>query len=265
MNSLDRSSSLSTVRKAIDVLFHLHRSGHASGVSEIARELGLAKTSAHRLLHTLAQRGLLEQDEHARYRPGIALVALGLGVLEREPLAALAREELAAEARELGETVFLTVPRAGAMVVLDKAEGEGFLRAAPRVGSSVPIHATAVGKLALAFDALRLDAASAPPERFTSRTPDEYALRSEVERARVRGFAENHGEWIDGLSVVAAPILVRQPALRFVGAIAVAASTPRMLSLGVERVAARTVAAAARISQRLSAAEAPAAPRRSSA
>ena len=61
----------------------------------------------------------------------------------------LSRDEIGStelEAQRLGETVFLTAARAGAVVVLDKAEGTGFLRAAPRIGSTVPLHATAVGK-----------------------------------------------------------------------------------------------------------------------
>ena len=56
-----------------------------------------------------------------------------------------------AEAEELGETFFVVAPRAGEIAVLDKVEGTGVLRAAPRVGSTVPVHATAGGKLCLSF------------------------------------------------------------------------------------------------------------------
>jgi DNA-binding IclR family transcriptional regulator len=134
-------------------------------------------------------------------------------------------------------------------VVLDKAEGTGFLRAAPRLGSSVPVHATAVGKLYLAFG----DGAVAPPAlpypRFSARTAvDAAALRKEVERARTRGFAENRDEWIPGLSVVAAPVLAVG---RLQGVIAVAAGSERMRELGVAAVATRARAAAGRVADRL--------------
>jgi DNA-binding IclR family transcriptional regulator len=131
------------IEKALDVLYHLHAGAEARGVSEIGRALGLPKSSAHRLLAALGRRGLVERDREGRYRPGIALVALGLGVLEREPLVAAARPLLEELARESDETAFLTVARAGRIVALDKVEGGGFLRAAPRVGAEAPVHATA--------------------------------------------------------------------------------------------------------------------------
>ena len=136
-----------TVEKAIDVLFHLHGAESALGLGEIARALGLAKSSCHRLLASLAVRELVEQDESGRYRPGLALLTLGLGVQRREPVVALARDCLEAEAAELGETVFLVAERQGTLRVLDKCEGSGFLRAAPGVGDVIPADVTAAGKL----------------------------------------------------------------------------------------------------------------------
>src|SRR5262245_60630428 len=145
--ALDATSS---IEKALDVLFHVAGAGSA-GVSEIARALALPKSTAHRLLAALGRRGLVERDTGGRYKPGLRILALGLGVLEREPVVAAARPVLEAEAEAIGETLFLSAARGGRIVVLDKAEGTGFLRAAPRVGSEVPVHATAVGKLQLAF------------------------------------------------------------------------------------------------------------------
>jgi DNA-binding IclR family transcriptional regulator len=238
-----------TVEKAIDVLFHLHAEGAPSGVTAIGRALGMPKSSAHRLLAALARRGLVERDERARYRPGIGLVALGLGALEREPVVVAARPVLEDEAEDLGETFFLVAARAGRLVVLDKAEGTGFLRAAPRVGSSVPPHATAVGKLFLAFAPERLAEPEGPLERFTEHTlVDPAALGREVALARERGFAENREEWIPGLAVVAAPI---SSAGRLLGAIAVAAPAPRLEALGRVQLARQTRAAAARVAARL--------------
>jgi DNA-binding IclR family transcriptional regulator len=238
-----------TVEKAIDVLFHLHAKAAPSGVTEIGRALGMPKSSAHRLLAALGRRGLVERDERARYRPGIGLVALGLGALESEPVVVAARPVLEDEAEALGETFFLVAARAGRLVVLDKVEGTGFLRAAPRVGSSVPPHATAVGKLFMAFAPERLAEAEGPLERFTEHTVvDPADLEREVARAREHGFAENREEWIPGLAVVAAPVSSRGSLL---GAIAVAAPAPRLEALGRAPLARRTRAAAARVAARL--------------
>ncbi len=241
--------SLGTVDKAVDVLFALHGEPEPQGVTALGRRLGMPKASAHRLLASLTRRGLVERDERGRYRPGLGLVALGLGVLEREPLCVAARETLEAEARALGETVFLVAQRGGRLVVLDKAEGQGFLRAAPQVGSEVPVHATAVGKLFLAHDPEVALARDARLERFTGETLVSRArLAAAAEAVRERGFAENRDEWIDGLSVVAAPIFVRG-AIR--GALAVAASSPRLRELGVDAVAKRARAAAQRVGRTL--------------
>jgi IclR family acetate operon transcriptional repressor len=244
-----------SVDRAIDLLFHLHEQPQARGVSEIARALGLPKSTVHRLLQALARRGLVEQ-EGGRYAPGARLVGLGLGAQERDPVVAAARPVLDEEARALGETVFLMAPRSAGLVVLDKAEGAGFLRAAPRLGEAVPLHATAAGKLAFAFAPERFPLEAAGTERFTERTVvDRDVLRAEVERARKQGFAENHGEWIDGLSVVAAPVLfdVAAGARRLVAVLAVAAATPRLRELGAARVARRAVDAARRLQARLNA------------
>lgn len=238
-----------TVEKAIDVLFHLHAAAAPCGVTQIGRALGMPKSSVHRLLAALGRRDLVERDERGRYRPGIGLVALGLGALEREPVVVAARPVLEAQAEALGETFFLVAARAGRLVVLDKAEGTGFLRAAPRVGSSVPPHATAVGKLFLAFAPERLAAPECPLECFTERTlVDPAALEREVTLARERGFAENREEWIPGLAVVAAPII---SAGHLLAALAVAAPAPRLEALGRAQVARRTREAAARVAARL--------------
>ena len=132
------------------------------------------KSTTHRLLAALGRRALVERDPGGRYRPGARLLALGLGVLEREPVVAAARPVLEAEAEALGETLFLAAARAGRIVVLDKAEGTGLLRAAPRVGSEVPVHATAIGKLYLAF----------APERCRCRRDRSRASRARTQTSR---------------------------------------------------------------------------------
>jgi DNA-binding IclR family transcriptional regulator len=241
--------SLSTVEKAIDLLFHLHAEAAPRGVTAVSKALDLPKSSAHRLLSTLARRGLLERDERGQYCPGIGLVALGLGVLENEPVVAAARPVLELEAERLGDTVFLTAARAGAVVVLDKAEGTGFLRAAPRIGSTVPLHATAVGKLYLTYAPEAVMLGDDPLEAFTpATTTSSAALAAELERVRRQGYAENREEWIPGLSVIAAPVLA---AGRMVAAVAVASASPRLEALRSSAVAGRMVEAAVHIGERM--------------
>jgi len=242
-------SAGTSIEKALDVLFLLHRELAPCGVSQIGRVLGLPKSSVHRLLAALSSRGLVERDERGRYRTGIALVALARGSLERDPVVAAARPILGAEAEALGETVFLVAARVGRLLVLDKVEGTGFLRAAPEVGSGVPLHATAAGKLQLAFGDGQIEWPAAPLERFTPRTvASREALEREVARARRQGFAENREEWVPGLAVIAAPVLAGG---RLCGSVCLAAPAARLASLGRDAVAARLRAAAASVTARL--------------
>jgi len=237
------------VEKAIDVLFHLHGSPEPQGVTAVGRALGLPKSSAHRLLGALGRRGLVERDGRGRYRPGIGLVALGVGTLDREPVVEAARPVLECEAEALGETFFLAAARAGRIHVLDKVEGPGFLRAAPRVGSLVPVGATAVGKLHLAFAPESVvEDAEGPAPRFTERTLGARALAREVEAVRERGWAANRDEWQPGLSAVAAPVFL---GARLVAAVAAAAPSARLAEEDLPAVAERVRDAAARVSARL--------------
>ncbi len=227
-----------TVEKALDVLFHLHGAESAQGLGEIARALGLAKSSCHRLLVSLVQREVVEQDEAGRYRPGLALLALGLGAQRREPVVDLARDCLEAEAAELGETVFLVAERRGQLRVLDKCEGNGFLRAAPGVGDIVPADVTAAGKLYRAH------------REAGDRGAEHEQECSEILR---RGYSVNRDAWIDGLSVLGVPIhqRTRDGRSKLLAVLALAAASPRFDAIGEARIAERLIAAAAKVAGRL--------------
>ncbi len=240
---------IGAVDKAMAVLFYLHDSLQPQGVTAIGSALGIPKSSTHRLLAALGRRALVDRDERGHYRPGSALIALGLGTLEREPVVAVARPELEEEARALDETFFLVGLRARELVVLDKVEGTGWLRAAPRVGSRVPVHATAVGRLFLAFEPEAIPFPRAPLEAFTRHTAvDVDVLAAAVDEARSRGWADSRDQWIPGLSVLAAPVLVGS---KMVAAVALGVPTPRLEELGGEQLAPRLVRAARRIAARL--------------
>src|SRR5574338_9580 len=91
------ADALTSVEKALDLLQALHDAARPLGPSALARALGLPKSTAHRLLGPLVRRGLVERGADGTYRPGFALVSLGLGVLRSDPLVAAARPALEAE------------------------------------------------------------------------------------------------------------------------------------------------------------------------
>lgn len=238
---------MSTIDKALDALFLLSERPHALRLIELARELGMPRSSAHRILAPLVRRGLAEQDGEGRYRAGFALMALGLNVASREPLATAAKPVLESAAADLGETFFLVVARAGRLLVLEKAEGNGFLRAAPRLGAEVPVHATAVGKLYLAYAPQLVSV-----DELTRYTPatvrNRKALNAEVERVRTQGWATNIDEWQAGLTVAAAPIMSQG---RLQGAVALATVTARFTAIGIATATRRVVHAAEGIALRI--------------
>ncbi len=232
-----------TVEKALDVLFHLHDAGGAVGLSDIGRALDLPKSSCHRLLSSLVDREVVERDDHGRYRPGLALLSLGLGAQRREPVVSAARPALEREADALGETVFLVGLRHGRLRVLDMVEGSGFLRAAPGVGDVVPADVTAAGQLYAAFGSVD----GARPE---GATPLDAEVAQQIGRD---GYALNRDAWIDGLSVLGVPIwqVGGRDTRSMVAVLAFAASSPRFEALGEARIAGRLLAAAERVGVRL--------------
>jgi IclR family acetate operon transcriptional repressor len=190
-------SNSGTVDKAVQVLTVLARAGGASSLGELATALGMPKATVHRLLASLALHELVEAQQGGRYALGLGLVRLGLAALAVDPIVRLARAELERAAHAFGETFFLVGVRAQRLVVLDRVEGSGVVRAAPQLGSEVPVANTASGRLILAHapllvrdgEALRLAHAAA------------------VRRVLRDGYDVNEDEWIAGLTVVAAPIL----------------------------------------------------------
>jgi len=216
-------------------------------VTAIGRALGIPKSTAHRLLAALAGRGFVERSDDGGYRPGIALAVLGAAVLENEPVVMAARPVLEAEAGE--ETLFLAAARAGKILVLDKQEGSAFLRASPRIGAEIPVHATAIGKLYLALAPEEVRGFDEQLEQHTPHTlTDGGALRREIERVAARGWAENCEEWIHGLAGVAAPVLSGG---RLMAALAVTGPVSRFREHDRAEIAERIVGVARRVAARL--------------
>lgn len=227
-----------TVDKAVRVLEALQRAGGSVALSELSTATGMPKPTLHRLLGSLMAHELVEQDGQARYALGVGLVRLGLSALATDPFVRVARGELERAAKSFGETFFLVGARAGRLVVLDKVEGTGLLRAAPSVGSEVAVETTASGRLYLALDpgALR--------ERPKGARVSERALRAAV----ARGYDLNQGEWIAGLTVVAAPVVARG---RLYGTVACAAAAAQLDECRREEAIRRTCAAAERVARAL--------------
>lgn len=209
------------------------------GVNEIARRLDVSASSASRLLGTLADRGLVERvPSTGRYRLGVRLLQLGTHVLQRLDVRAVARPILEELEAATGETATLSLPAAGEGVTVDHVPSSRSVRSAALVGRPSVAHATAVGKVVLAFGEGRAAEIPAQLEAFTDRTiTDRATLEAIVRMTRSQGWAEADGEREEDLAAIAAPVFnhagglvavlgVQGPADRFDAAARAAALEP---------------------------------------
>jgi IclR family acetate operon transcriptional repressor len=220
---------VAAVERALAVLDALSDGAPELGTNEIARRTGINASTVSRLLATLARSGMVEHvAATGRYRLGLRLLQLGNAVRGRLDLRELARPHLHALARETGETATLSAPGERDAVTVDFVQSAASVQSVARLGRPSIGHATATGKVLLAFGRAQL-----PPgtlKAFTPRTiTDRRRLAAELERVRQRGYADAVGERELDLNAVAAPIFgpddelvaimgVQGPAPRFAGA-----------------------------------------------
>jgi DNA-binding IclR family transcriptional regulator len=196
---------VAAVERAFAVLDVLADGQAELGTNEIARRTGINPSTVSRLLATLVSAGFVEHvAASGRYRLGLRLLELGNAVLARLDLREIARPHLQALAEATGETATLSAPGEGHAVTVDFVQSPSSIQSVARLGRPSVAHATATGKLLLAFGGQE---APARPERYTDRTLiDPTALASEIESVRERGYAEAVGEREEGLNALAAPI-----------------------------------------------------------
>jgi IclR family acetate operon transcriptional repressor len=179
------------------------------GLTDLASDAKLPKSTASRLLGALERHGLVEQQgERGRFRAGPVLLRFASRGAAGRNLAELAERPMAALAEATGETINLAVPGPAGVEHLAQVESRHFLGTTQWVGRKVPYHASANGKVLLAGGAARGAPLEGPLEPLTSRTiVDPRQLASELERVKRDGYACATDELELGLSAVAAPVL----------------------------------------------------------
>lgn len=204
------AGGVQSVDRAVSVLEILAQRG-AAGVSEVAGEIGVHKSTVFRLLGALEARGLVEQSvERGKYRLGFGIVRLAGAVTGSFDLSQQARPVLERLAEEIGETVNIAVLDENYAVNLYQVRGPGAVGADNWVGQLTPPHATSSGKILLAHlpeDERDRVLARAGQERLTPRTlTTRAALERHLDTARERGYAVTLEELEVGLHAMAAPI-----------------------------------------------------------
>jgi len=246
-------SAVRSVDRAAALLLALGDFPSEAGVTELARTLGLHKSTASRLLATLERRGLVEQDEESgKYRLGVAVIRLAERAEKTLDLRSIARPDLERLARATRETASLGVPDGDRCLTVAQADGPNMVACADWTGRTTPLHCVASGKVLLAAmaerDILRLvktGLTACTDRTITALEP----LLEELARVRRRGFATAFSEWEPGQNAVAAP--VHDARGRVVASVSVWGPAYRITPARVAELAAEVRAAAGAISIRL--------------
>lgn len=244
---------LSSVANSIELLKVFSDEEYELGISSLAKRLGLAKSTVHRLATTLVRADMLEQDrESGKYRLGLALFELGSMVRRNMDVVAEAKPYLKLVMEKTGETVHLGILDHSSVLYINKIETRQAIRMNSNIGGRAPVHCTALGKAILAFqDAETIDAviahglAALTPKTITD--PD--LLKQELATVRARNYAIDDEEIEIGLRGVAAPI--RSHTGDVFAALSIAGPVQRMTKKVVASYVPDVMAAAEAVSQRL--------------
>lgn len=204
---------VTAVQRAVAVVDELAAAQADLGTNELARRTGINASSVSRLLATLTEAGLVEHlPETGRYRLGLRLLELGNAALERLDIRVIARSELQSLVDATGETATLSAPGQAESITIDIVQSTAAVQSVARLGRPGVGHATATGKIVLAFGGAPLPGGRLT--RYTERTiADRASLGRELAAIRSQGWAEALGERELELNGVAAPILDRRGAL----------------------------------------------------
>lgn len=249
-NTPARDGGVQSVDRAISVLEILARRGEA-GVSEVAAEIDVHKSTAFRLLGALEVRGLVEQaGERGKYRLGFGLIPLAGAVSDRLDVTRQGRPVCARLAAELGETINLAVLQRDWAVNVEQVLGPATVSTHNWIGRLTPLHCTSSGKVLLAYlPPTRRAELLAGVEPVTPHTLSPEALDAELERCRADGWAKAVEEYEIGLNALAAP--VRDRTGEVVAALSVSGPAYRLGAARRAELVEPLVAGAAEVSHRM--------------
>lgn len=195
-----------SVQRAVEVLEALAEAEVELGTNEIARRTGVNVSTISRLLSTLTTAGLVQYvPSTGRYRLGIRIMQLANAVRDRLDIRQLARPFLEELTAITDETTTLSLPAAHDLITIDFVPSPRSVQSVARIGRNSVAHATAVGKVLLAWGGTLPDGElTAYTERTTT---DREAVAVEVDRVRERGWAQAVGEREEELNAVGVPVL----------------------------------------------------------
>lgn len=205
-----QGEGIKAVLLALGILEYLSQHRGAAGVTELAQQFDTTKSRVHRHLQTLIEGGYVIQDEETeRYRVSARLMALGEAIGQNFDLPTVARPVMDTLHARLGHSVAVSIPEPEGIRIVSVLRGGWNAEVGVRPGSLLSYHATAQGKLCLAFGSqdLKRHILTMPIEKSTSYSISTMkAFEDAAAVAKARGWATAGNEAIVGLNALAAPI-----------------------------------------------------------
>jgi DNA-binding IclR family transcriptional regulator len=223
------------------------------GLAELARTVGLNKTTTYRLLTALESQGLIARNPaNDAYRLGPEVIALGGRALRASDLRSISRTELETLARVTSETATLEILVGAEVLVLDEVSGAHLVSATQYIGARWPAYATSTGKALLAF-LPETELKSALPQSLAQVTAQTLtapeALGQELAQIRQQGYATAIEELEVGFSAIGAPIYNHDG--QVIAALGINGPTARLTSERLQDIASLVIEAAERVSAQL--------------
>jgi DNA-binding IclR family transcriptional regulator len=251
---VERENMVKSVSRALDIITLISLKKTGLGVTEIANQIDINKSSVYRILSTLVQYGYIEQDaETGKYKLGYKFLEISSKLLESIDLRAEARPFLQELENETNEVIHLVVYDQGEVVYIEKLEGNETLRMHSKVGKRAPMHCTSVGKAILAH--LPSSIVSDILERkgmpvHTDKTiTDKEEFMKELGQVRQKGFALDLEENEYGITCVAVPIFDHLG--KVIAAVSISGPTMRMTADRLDALKSKMVKTGQGISARL--------------
>jgi len=202
--------SLQSVSGALKILRMFSVERTSLGITEVAHQLQVAKSTAHRLMSTLMEEGFVYQDpETRRYHLGLAVLGLGGIITSDSDVWIAAAPYLTDLTLKTGEASHLAVRDGFSIVYLHKVESSHPVKILTHLGRRNPLHATSSGKLLLAYsdDALVEEVIDQGLSAYTRNTlTDPDKLREELAAIRARGYSVSYEELRDQVTSISAPV-----------------------------------------------------------
>jgi IclR family transcriptional regulator, KDG regulon repressor len=243
-----------SVSRALDIITLVSLKKGGLGVTEIANQIDINKSSVYRILSTLVQYGYIEQDsETGRYKLGYKFLEVSSKLLESIDLRAEARPYLQELENLTNEVIHLVVYDQGEVVYIEKLEGNETLRMHSKVGKRAPMHCTSVGKAILAYLPSNvvldiLDRKGMPMHTDKTITNRDSFLQELIE-VRKRGYALDLEENEYGITCIAVPIFDHLG--KVIAAVSISGPTMRMTKERMEQLQSQMIQIGKKISKRL--------------